>query len=174
MGLRIIFKYKSFGFLNVNKLKLNYCSQTALNFPPWNFLIEKKKFKKTKTTSITSVFLYTAGWSYFFDFQLFNNKNSQGRKLRWKKMPNFGNSGLIIWSILVYCIHILHITLLVFASYMTTNIWYNIANIRVKNRCIPILVCSSCWQLCSNIAIFFQFWLQSKWAHVLRSSSRAT
>ena len=172
MGLRIIFKYKSFGFLNVNKLKLNYCSQTALNFPSWDFLIEKKSSKKVRPLLLNQFFCILLRGLSFFDFQLFINKNSQGRKLSWKKMPNFGNSGLIIWSVLVY--YCIHITLLVFASYMTTNIWYNIANIRVKNRCIPILVCSSCWQLCSNIAIFFQFWLQSKWAHVLRSSSRAT
>ena len=36
-------------------LKLNYCSETALNFLPWEFLLVKKlEIKKTKTTFIMS------------------------------------------------------------------------------------------------------------------------
>jgi hypothetical protein len=45
---------------NVNELefelKLNYCSQTELNFLPWEFLLVKKlEIEKTKTTFIISV-----------------------------------------------------------------------------------------------------------------------
>ena len=78
------------GILKMVVLKLNYYSETALNFLPWEFDIEK-----TKTTFIISVLKVICWVVLIFSISNFSiNKNSQGRKLSSKKIPTFGNSAL--------------------------------------------------------------------------------
>ena len=67
-------------------LKLNYRQKVfffALNFHPWEFwLIKKLEIEKTKTTQYTTLKTHIIRVVlFFFNFKLFNNKNSQGRKL---------------------------------------------------------------------------------------------
>ena len=67
-------------------LKLNYCSETELNFLLWEFLLVKKsEIEKTKTTFIISVLKVVYQVVLVFSkSNFFINKNSQGRKLSGK------------------------------------------------------------------------------------------
>ena len=58
-------------------------------------MVKKLEIEKTKTTFISFKSCILGGLS-FADFQLFINKNSQGRKLSGEKIPSSGNSALVI------------------------------------------------------------------------------
>ena len=82
-------------------IKLNYCSLTALNFLPWDFVIVKKlEIEKTKIFFIISVLKVVYHVVLFFSiFNFFVNKNSQGTKLSGEKIPSSGNSVLVEWMV---------------------------------------------------------------------------